>query len=516
MTSAGVPPDHFAFPAALKASAGVPDPAAGRQLHAAVIKHGYHSSPVTVANTLITMYARCGDLRSALQVFDRIPDRDQVSWNSMIAALCLFEMWELALGSFRSMQQRQKSEKRFAFNALVAMYAKLGGVDDSVALFERFQDRDIVTWNTMISALTQNDRFKAAMEIHAYAFRNADLFMNTFVASALVDLYCNLGLVEEGRAVFDGISERRLGLWNAMISGYAQNGLDDDALELFIEMEDRDVVSWNTMISGYIVCGCYSEAFNLVNEMQRSGDSTAVEVGKEIHGYAVRHALNSDVAVGSALVDMYAKCGCLGHARAVFDRMPKRNEEYGVEPDADHYACVVDLLGACRIHRRTQLGEIAAKHLFELEPDESSHYVLLSNIYAASGQWDKSMEVRKNMKSMGVRKEPGCSWIEVGDYVHRFTREGYVPDTSCVLHDVEEKEKEVLLRGHSEKLAIAFGILNTPPGSTIRVAKNLRVCNDCHEATKFIARLVDRQIILRDTRRFHHFRDGSCSCRDYW
>ncbi|CAL9038349.1 unnamed protein product [Musa banksii] len=803
MTSAGVPPDHFAFPAALKAAAGVPDPAAGCQLHAAVIKHGYHSSPVTVANTLVTMYARCGDLRSALQVFDGIPDRDQVSWNSVIAALCMFELWELALGSFRSMQEQSVppssftlvsvalacsnldradgirlgkelhgyelrngsycSEKRFAFNALVAMYAKLGGVDDSVALFERFQDRDIVTWNTMISALTQNDRFSAAIsvlhqmvvagikpdgvtlssvlpacshmnlldsgrEIHAYAFRNADLFMNTFVASALVDLYCNLGLVEKGRAVFDRISERRLGLWNAMISGYAQNGLDDDSLKLFIEMEvvaglspnettmasvlpacvrseafrrkedmhgyvlkrgmegdkfvqnalmdmysrvgeidisckifagmeDRDVVSWNTMISGYIVCGCYSEAFNLVNEMQRNGDSTAVEVvkpnnitlmtvlpacgslaalgkGKEIHGYAIRHALDSDVAVGSALVDMYAKCGCLGLARAVFDRLPKRNvvtwnvlimaygmhgqgeeamelfelmlakgdvkptgvtfiaalaacshsgmvsrgmelfhgmkEDCGVEPDADHYACVVDLLGragkldeayllittmdaasdkaaawssllgACRIHRHTQLGEIAAKHLFELEPDESSHYVLLSNIYAASGQWGRSMEVRKNMKSMGVRKEPGCSWIEVGDDVHRFTvgdsahpqstqihsfletlwtrmkKEGYVPDTSCVLHDVEEKEKEVLLRGHSEKLAIAFGILNTPPGSTIRVAKNLRVCNDCHEATKFIARLVGRQIILRDMRRFHHFRDGSCSCGDYW
>ncbi|WOL09647.1 hypothetical protein Cni_G18400 [Canna indica] len=805
MTSAGVPPNHFAFPAALKAAAGIPDAAVGRQLHAAAVKHGYHSAPVTVANTLINMYARCGDLAGALQVFDRIPDRDQVSWNSLVAALCMFEMWELALEAFRSMQDESmqpssftlvsvslacsnldrsdgtrlgkqlhgyglrngaySSGNRFAFNALVAMYAKLGRVGDAVSLFQRFDNRDTVTWNTMISSLTQNDRFAEAMavlkqmvhagikpdgvtlssalpacsfmemldagkEIHAYALRNDGLFLNTFVASALVDMLCNFGLVEKGRKVFDMISERRLGLWNAMISGYAQNGLDEEALKLFIEMEvvagltpnettmasvlpacvrsdafrnkedihgyvvkrgmegdkfvqnalmdmysrvgkieisqkifagmaDRDVVSWNTMITGYIVSGCYSEAFSLMNEMQGNGNLSgegclyykpnnitlitvlpacgslaALGKGKEIHGYAIRNALDSDVAVGSALVDMYAKCGCLGLARAVFDRMPKRNvvtwnvlimaygmhgqgadamelfelmlargevkpsavtfiaalaacshsgmvgrgmelfhrmrEDCGVEPNADHYACAVDLLGragkldeayslistmdagsdkagawssllgACRIHRHIELGEVAAKHLLELEPDEASHYVLLSNIYAACGQWDKAMEVRKNMKLMGVRKEPGCSWIEVGDDVHRFTagdsshpqstqihsylealwdrmkKEGYVPDTSCVLHDVEENEKEMLLCGHSEKLAIAFGILNTPPGATIRVAKNLRVCNDCHEASKFISRLVGRQIILRDTKRFHHFHDGSCSCGDYW
>ncbi|KAG6519441.1 pentatricopeptide repeat-containing protein At3g57430, chloroplastic-like [Zingiber officinale] len=807
MTSAGVPPDHFAFPAAIKAAAGIPDASVGRQLHAASVKRGYHTSPVTVANTLVNMYARCGDLDSALQVFDRIPERDEVSWNSTIAALCLFELWELALEAFRSIQEEESmllssfalvsaalacsnldqgigirlgkqlhgyalrnqsfySGKRFAFNALLAMYAKLGRVDDAVALFERFDDRDIVTWNTMISSLTQNDRFSEAIavlhemvlagikpdgvtlssalpscsfmemlnagkEIHAYAFRNSGLFLNTFVASALVDMYCNFGLVERARAVFDKIPERRLGLWNAMISGYAQNMLDDEALKLFIDMEtaglvpnettlasilpacvrseafpnkedihsyvikrgmegdkfvqnalmdmysrvgkidisqkifaameDRDVVSWNTLITGCIICGCYSQAFRLVNQMQKNGNFiegidkeslhykpnyitlmtllpacgslAALGKGEEIHGYAIRQGLDSDIAVGSALVDMYAKCGSLNFARLVFDRMPKRNvvtwnvlimaygmhgqgeeaiglfelmiakgeakpssvtiiaalaacshsgmvsrgmklfhtiKECGVEANADHYACVVDLLGrageldeayqlivsmdneldkagawssllgACRIHLNTELGEVAAKHLFELEPEDSSHYVLLSNIYAACGQFDKAMEVRKNMKLKGVRKETGCSWIEVGDDVHRFTagdsshkqsaeiysyleslwdrmkKEGYVPDLSCVLHDVEEHEKEVLLCGHSEKLAISFGILNTPPGSTIRVAKNLRVCNDCHESSKFISKLVGRQIILRDTRRFHHFKDGSCSCGDYW
>ncbi|MBA0688208.1 hypothetical protein Goari_006011 [Gossypium aridum] len=248
----------------------------------------------------------------------------------------------------------------------------------------------------------------------------------------------------------------------------------------------------------------------------------------------------------------------------------RMKDEYGVEPTTDHYACIVDLLGragqveeayqlindmpleldktgawssllgSCRIHQKVEIGEIAARNLFHLEPDVASHYVLLSNIYSSAQLWDKATDIRKRMKEMGVKKEPGCSWIEFDDEVHKFIagdashpqsgqlygfleilsekmrKEGYVPDTSCVLHNVDEEEKETLLCGHSEKLAIVFGILNSPPGTTIRVAKNLRVCNDCHEATKYISRITDREIILRDVRRFHQFRDGRCSCGDYW
>jgi pentatricopeptide repeat protein len=272
-------------------------------------------------------------------------------------------------------------------------------------------------------------------------------------------------------------------------------------------------------------------------------------------------------------VTFIAILAACSHSRMVneglylFHRM---KENHGVEPAPDHYACVVDLLGragqleeayelintmppgfdktdawssllgACRIHQKVEIGEIAAKNLLDLEPNVASHYVLLSNIYSSAGLWEKSMDIRKRMKEMGVRKEAGCSWIEFGDEVHKFVagdgshpqseqlhgfleillekmkKEGYVPDTSCVLHNVGEEEKETLLCGHSEKLAIAFGILNTPPGTTIRVAKNLRICNDCHVASKFISKIEDREIIVRDVRRFHHFRNGTCSCGDYW
>ncbi|KAG4168842.1 hypothetical protein ERO13_A12G049900v2 [Gossypium hirsutum] len=808
MTSSGILTDHFAFPAILKAVAALQHLALANQIHAHVLKYGYGTSSVPVANSLLNVYGKCGDISDVYKVFERIPHshRDTVSWNSFISALCRFEDWETALEAFRLMllhdvepssftlvsvahacsnlprhhglrlgkqlhgySLRMGDIKTFTNNALMAMYSKLGHLNDAKVVFELFEERDLVSWNTMLSSLSQNDMFLEALlllhrtvlqglkpdgvtiasvlpacshlelleigkQLHAYALRHDILIDNSFVASALVDMYCNCRKVHSGRRVFDYATEKKTALWNAMITGYAQNELVEEALMLFIEMEAaaglcpnattmasivpacvrseafvhklgihgyvlkrglgtdhyvqnalmdlysrmgniqiaktifdnmdvRDIVSWNTMITGYVICGQHDNALLLLHEMQRvdqeknessyehekrtplkpnsitlmtvlPGCATLATLakGKEIHAYAIRNMLASDVGVGSALVDMYAKCGCLNTSRKVFDTIPCRNvitwnviimaygmhgkgagalelfncmvkevkpnkvtfiaifaacshsgmvregqnlfyrmkDEYGVEPTADHYACIVDLigragqveeayqlindmpleldktgawsslLGSCRIHQKVEIGEIAARNLFHLEPDVASHYVLLSNIYSSAQLWDKATDIRKRIKEMGVKKEPGCSWIEFDDEVHKFIagdashpqsgqlygfleilsekmrKEGYVPDTSCVLHNVDEEDKETLLCGHSEKLAIAFGILNSPPGTTIRVAKNLRVCNDCHEATKYISRITDREIILRDVRRFHQFRDGRCSCGDYW
>lgn len=144
------------------------------------------------------------------------------------------------------------------------------------------------------------------------------------------------------------------------------------------------------------------------------------------------------------------------------------------------------------------------------------------------------------MKDRGVKKEPGCSWIEyrkrihlfvVGDRSHPQSEEiyatvetlirkikeaGYVPEINFMLHEVEDELKEKYLSYHSEKLAVAFGIINISPGTPIRIVKNLRVCGDCHTAIKFISNTAEREIILRDSNRFHHFKDGVCSCGDYW
>jgi hypothetical protein len=161
-------------------------------------------------------------------------------------------------------------------------------------------------------------------------------------------------------------------------------------------------------------------------------------------------------------------------------------------------------------------------------------------MYAAAGRWDGVVKVRAMIKDRQLKKTPGCSSIELNNRIHTFVvgdrshpqskeiyatwetlakqmeAAGYVPDTNFALHDVEEEMKEHMLSSHSEKLAIVFGLINTSPGTPVRITKNLRVCGDCHNATKFISKIVKREIIVRDANRFHHFRDGFCSCGDYW
>ncbi|KAK4397612.1 Pentatricopeptide repeat-containing protein, chloroplastic [Sesamum angolense] len=235
--------------------------------------------------------------------------------------------------------------------------------------------------------------------------------------------------------------------------------------------------------------------------------------------------------VGSALIDMYAKCGCLDMARRVFESMPNRNVitwnviimAYGMHGEGEEALSLfksmvaersrggevmpngvtfIAVFAACSHSGMVDEGQQlfqSMKESYGLEPN-ADHYACVVDLLGRAGRLDEAYEIINSMP--------------VG--LDRMKREGYVPDTTCVLHNVDEQEKENLLCGHSERLAIAFGLLNTPPGATIRVAKNLRVCNDCHSATKFISKIVDREIVVRDVRRFHHFKDGACSCGDYW
>lgn len=243
--------------------------------------------------------------------------------------------------------------------------------------------------------------------------------------------------------------------------------------------------------------------------------------------------------------------------------------DFGIEPRNEHYSCVVDLLGragyldrayafilkmaiepgvsvwgallsACKIHRCVALGEYAAKKLFSLDPYNTGHYVQLSNLYASSRLWNRVAHLRVLMKEKGLSKDLGYSLIEVngklqafhvGDNSHpraeeifnelqrlerRLKEIGFVPHTESVLHDLNYEEKEENLSTHSERIAIAYGLICTPPGTTLRIIKNLRACVNCHSAIKLISKLVEREITVRDANRFHHFKDGSCSCGDHW
>lgn len=273
---------------------------------------------------------------------------------------------------------------------------------------------------------------------------------------------------------------------------------------------------------------------------------------------------NDVVFIG--VLNACSHAGLLDEGRAYFDRMVS---VYGLSPRIEHYGCMIDMLGragllkeaeelinnmpmeaddviykallsACKIHCNVEIGASVANRLMELAPCDGGCNVLLSNFYASLGDWEAVAKVRLRMKELDIRKDPGSSWITVDGVTHEFVVEdkthprseeiysvleemssklravGYVPETSGVLLNIDEEEKEGTLIYHSEKIAIAFGLISTRPRTALHVMKNLRVCVDCHSSIKLISKIYGRRIVVRDRNRFHHFEEGNCSCNDYW
>lgn len=242
------------------------------------------------------------------------------------------------------------------------------------------------------------------------------------------------------------------------------------------------------------------------------------------------HGIEPELEHYACLIDMLGRAGRFEDALEIVDRMP-------MHPDAGIWS---SLLSSCRIHGELDLGKTFAERLLRLDPNKAEIYVLASNLFAGKGRWDDVRRMRGKIKEMGLEKDVGCSWIEVrgksysfvaGNQAHpesklihgmwrrleaQITEMGYLPDLGSVLHDLKEEEKLENLRGHSEKLAISFGLLKTTKDVTFKVYNNLRICQDCHNAIKLVSKVTCREMIVRDNKRFHHFKDGICSCGDYW
>ncbi|XP_059068287.1 pentatricopeptide repeat-containing protein At3g26782, mitochondrial-like [Cryptomeria japonica] len=301
------------------------------------------------------------------------------------------------------------------------------------------------------------------------------------VENALVDMYAKCGSIDKAREMFDRMPHRDVISWNAMIAGYAQNGFCKVALKIFeLMLHSRtcpDMISFACVLWACSHEGLVDEGCTYFNLMSNSYCITPT----------VDHYL--------CMVDLLTRAGYLDDGLNLIIKMP-------IKPLVVVWMC---FLGACRLRINIGLGVFTAMLLFDLDPKNAATYVLLSNIYAEVGRW-------------GDRSHPQTQEIytKLDKLALEMKAAGYIPDSKRLLNDVEEEENELFLYHHSEKLAIAFGLLNTPPGTTIRVVKNLRVCADCHTVTKFISKIVAREIIVRDVTRFHHFKQGLCSCGDYW
>lgn len=584
LVSAGVSrPDSSTFTIALKACAQLLDLETGEEIRNRAFEHGY-GHDVFVCSALVNLYAKCGRMEDALEVFEGIPKRDLVSWTTMITGFASYGKPVKAIEVYRKMRQDGLEGDEVVMIGLAQACAGLGDA-------------------------------RMGLSVHGQMVRFG-MRMDVVVETSLVDMYAKNGMLDLARVVFDRMKVKNVISWSALISGYAQNGLASEALSTLVEMQD---------------CGFEPDSVALVSALLACSQIGFLKLGKSVHGFIFRRCDLERIS-GTSIIDMYSKCGSLTSARVIFDRIISRDliswnaiissygvhgcgnealslflemieaklkpddatfasllsafshsglveegrhwfsrmmREFGIEPGEKHYTCMVDLLAradhveeayelinsmkrepgiavwvallsGCHNHKKLEIGEIVAKKVIELNPNDLGIHALVSNVFAAAKKWAEVAKVRRAMRKLGTRKVPGCSLVEVNGRLHGFLIEdkshpeyekimemlkklncqmrklGYVPQTEFVYHDLGEEVKESMLCNHSERLAIAFGLLKTASGTRILIIKNLRVCGDCHDATKFISKITNREIVVRDSKRFHHFRDGSCSCGDYW
>ena len=434
---------------------------------------------------LVAFYAKCGELGLARVVFDRIPERSVVAWNAMISG-----------------------------------YEQNGFADRAIEVFYMMRKENIepdsVTLVGVLAACSQTGALGLGRQVNVYIVEKG-FDVGVVLGTSLVNMYARCGHVEKAREVFEGLREKNVVAWTAMLAGYGMHGYGKSAIELFRRMRCYgplpNDVTFVAVLSSCAHAGLVSEG------------REAFECMKRDYGLVPRTEHHV------CMVDMYGRAGLLKEAmQFIRDRIPG-------EPGPAVWTAMV---GACKMHKDFVLGVEAAERLLAVEPENPGHYVLLSNIHALAGRMDRVEKIRNVMIHRRLKKQTGYSSVELGhvahvfrmgdtshpqsaeiyqyleQLVHKIREAGYIPETESVLHELEEEEREVALRFHSEKLAVAFGIMSTRDGTLIRIMKNLRMCSDCHLAIKFISVVTGREILVRDKHRFHHFKEGICSCHDYW
>eukprot|EP01018_Ginkgo_biloba_P005740 Gb_18207 [translate_table: standard] len=495
---------------------------------------------------MVSKYAQCGRIEDARKLFDKMPERNVVSWTAMVAGYAQNGRIEEARHLFDQMPERDV----VSWTAIIAGYAQDGRVEDAHHMFNEMPERNVVSWNAIIAGYEQNGRAGEALELFAQ-MRQTDLNPNQSTFASILSACATLAALERGKQVHDQTIKMGYGsdlfVGNALISMYSKCGNVNEAHQKFDQMVDHDVVSWNAIIGGYAQHGNGKKVLELFQQMQRAGIkpdsitfvgvlSACSHAGLVDEGWHHFDSMTREWSLTprsehyACMVDLLGRSGYLDEAEDFVNNMP-------FEPDASMWGA---LLGACRVHGNLELGNRAAECLFRLEPQNAGTYVLMSHIYAAAGRWNDVAKVRMMMKDHRIKKPVGCSWIEVRNSVHVFVAgdrshplteiiyatleklgrqmedAGYKSKSNSVLHDMEQHKKQQILCHHSEKLAIGFGLISTVPGMPIRITKNLRVCGDCHIVIKFISKIVRREIVVRDANRFHHFKDGLCSCMDHW
>ncbi|KAJ7521184.1 hypothetical protein O6H91_19G042000 [Diphasiastrum complanatum] len=615
MQGAGIVPDAWSFVAVLKACGSLAALEDGKvvddksvkerslqkvkHLHSLLLKTGSNSDPL-VSTTLVDIYAKCGSMKDAQQLFDNLPQQNVGSWNALISGYVRQNDGESALRVYTGMKGKGLVPNDRTFIALLKACTSLAALEHEKVIYGK---------PVKIASL-EKGRF-----IHSEITKTG-LEFDKFLGTTLVDVYVKCGSMVDAQQVFDKLQDRDVVTWTAIISGYAYQEECQLAMEMFGKMLEEGVVP---------------DEETYCNMLKGCGKAGSLRLGKEIHAEIVQRSLWSST-LAAHLIEMYGRCGSMVDAQEIFEQFPKQGielwnaliggyarngeselalqylermersgtslnqltythvlsacshaglvdtglqyiermtKEYGISPTVEYFGCKIDLLGragllkeaeevllempmppsliiwttllgACRKFGNVEIGRRTFDAARRHSPNAAAIYVLMSNIYAAAYMWERVEEIQKMRTDGQVWKTPGQSWIEVDGKVHVFVvgdkthprakeiyaelkklsmqmeEEGYVPHLESVLHRKGDESKLLALCGHSEKLAIAFGLISTSSPEPILVIKNLRSCPDCHNAVAFISKITGRTISVRDANRFHHFKDGSCSCGGFW
>ncbi|KAM7482630.1 hypothetical protein LguiB_007213 [Lonicera macranthoides] len=478
-------PDKFTYPFVLKACSKLRQTRFGKQVHGLIYKAGFWSDRY-IQNVLIYMYAGFGELGLAWNVFDKMSEKDVVSWTSIIDGFAENERPLEALKLFEQM------------------------VEDGV-------DPNEATVVSVLRACADSGALSVGQRVNEIVKRK-ELCSKSNVSTALIDMYAKCGCIDSAMRVFDETINKDVYAWTAMISGFASHGRCKEAIDLFEEMKSYGVKpddrTMTAVLSACRNAGWVSEGLSYIRNMRKN------------------YQLRPTIQHYGCIVDLLARTGHLNDAEEFITTMP-------VKPDA---VLCRTLIWACKIHGEIERGERLMRNLefLKMDSNDSGSYVLLGNVYASARKWHDKARVRDSMYRNGLVKPPGFSRIEINGVVHEFTagdsghleaeciyrkldeikeslrNQGYNPKLSEVLLEIDDEERASQLLHHSEKLAVSFGLVKTSPGNIIRIVKNLRSCEDCHSFMKLISKIYRREIIIKDRTLFHRFRNGECSCGDYW
>ncbi|CAA0812700.1 Pentatricopeptide repeat-containing protein [Striga hermonthica] len=651
-------------------------------LHAHMMKTGF-SQDYFLMTLLINVYAKRGSMAAARKVFDTLPNRNVVTWTTLMTGYVHNSQPKSAIPVFMEMLEVGVSPTNYTLgtilnaclslydiglgkqihayaikyglehdesilNVLYRLYTKCRSLDMALSMFTRTKEKNVILCTALITACAENGN--SAMGLDTFIqMLEMGVLPNEITLTSVLSLCCTAQALDLGTQVHGLTMKLGYGsdipVMTAVMYLYLKNRFVSWARKIFDEMSDLGLVTWNAMIAGYgdmsllmedrvLAYLCGVEALKIFQRMIRSGlkpdfytyssmlticsSLVALDQGEQVHAQIIKTGILSEMVVGTALVNMYNKCGSIVRACRAFTEMPGRTliswttminalvqhgyslqaldlfddmrfvgvrpnkvtfvgvlsacsqlglvdraltyyemmqNTYKIRPVVGHLGSMVDmfvrlgrideafefieksdttpnefvwsiLIAGCRVQGKMDSAFYAAEKLLELKPKDPEMYFQLLNMYLSARRWEDVARVRKMMKEQKVDKVADWSWTSIRDKVYAFKsgdkkHEGdevgkFLEDLVVRARDLGyEGELGSEMVGHSERMAVAFGLLNTSGNAEVRVVKKIGMCRDCHSFMKTVSVLMCRTIVVRDSKRLHQFSQGQCSCKDF-